>query len=89
MTKHLETVVEPKLWRNNCSILFEQVPEATPEQKSLYAFARQKIENPFKPFEVTKYPLPPGYLEYLNVQEALLKAWRKLEAYAYTDESNN
>ena len=28
--------------------------------------------------------LPLGYLEYLNVQEALLKAWRKLEASART-----
>ena len=75
-------VVEPKLWRNNCSIPFEQVPEATPEQKSLYAFAKQKIENPSKPFEITKYPLPLGYLEFLNIQEALLKAWRRLEASA-------
>ena len=77
-------VVEPKLWRNNCGIPFEQVPEATPEQKLLYTFARQKIENPLELFDVSKYPLPPGYLEFLNVQEALLKAWRKLEALANT-----
>ena len=70
--------VEPELWRNDCRIPFEQVPEATAEQKALYAFARRKIDNPFEPFDVAKYPLPPGYLEFLNIQEALLKAYREL-----------
>ena len=72
-------VVEPQLWRNNCGVPFEQAAEATLEQKSLYAFARQKIEDPFKSFDATKYPLPLGYLEFLNIQEALLKAYRRLE----------
>ena len=71
--------VEPKLWRNNCGIPFEGVTEATPEQKALYTFARRKIDNSFEPFDVTKYPLPPGYREFLNIQEALLKAYRELE----------
>ena len=71
--------VEPQLWRNNCDVPFEQVTEATSEQKALYAFARRKIDNPLEPFDITKYPLPPGYLEFLNMQEALLKACRRLE----------
>lgn len=71
--------VEPQLWRNNCDIPFEQVTEATSEQKALYAFAKRKIGNTLAPFDVTKYPLPPGYLEFLNVQEALLKAYREFE----------
>ncbi|MYA71522.1 sulfotransferase, partial [Candidatus Poribacteria bacterium] len=45
-------VVEPRLWRNNCGIPFNQVPEATAAQKALYTFARQKIENPLEPFDV-------------------------------------
>ena len=73
-------VVEPKLWRNDCGVSFEQSSEATPEQKALYTFVRQKIDNTFEGFDVAKYPLPPGYLEFLNVQEALLKACRELEA---------
>ena len=72
-------VVEPQLWRNDCDIPFEQVAEATAEQKALYAFARRKIDNPFEPFDAAKYPLPPGYLEFLNVQEALLKVYRELK----------
>ena len=72
-------VVESQLWRNNCGIPFKRVTEATPEQKALYTFARRKIENPFEPFDAAKYPLPPGYHEFLNVQEAWLKAYRELE----------
>ena len=78
-TQEMVDVVESQLWRNNCGTPFEQVPEATSVQKALYAFAKRKIDNPLEPFDVTKYPLPPGYLEFLNVQEALLKAYRKLE----------
>ena len=73
-------VVEPRLWRNDCETLFEQASEATPEQKALYAFAKQKINNSSEPFDAAKYPLPPGYLEFLNVQEAFLKVCRELEA---------
>ena len=71
--------VDPRLWRNDCRMPFDQVPEATESQKALYSFARQKIEDPLEPFDITKYPLPPGYLEFLNIQEALLKACRELE----------
>ena len=71
-------VVESQLWRNDCGVPFEQAAEATTQQKALYAFARRKIDNPFEPFDAAKYPLPPGYLEFLNVQEALLKAYREL-----------
>ncbi|MCG8621273.1 MAG: hypothetical protein MJE68_04610, partial [Proteobacteria bacterium] len=77
-TQEMVDAVEPQLWRNNCGIPFEQVPEATSEQKALYAFAKRKIDNPFAPFDVTKYPLPPGYLEFLNVQEALLKTYQEM-----------
>ncbi|MDE0424514.1 MAG: sulfotransferase [Candidatus Poribacteria bacterium] len=71
--------VDPHLWRNDCGVSFEQATEATDEQKALYTFVRQKIDNPLKPFDVAKYPLPPGYLEFLNIQEALLKVYRELE----------
>ena len=72
-------VVEPQLWRNNCGVPFEQAAEATVEQKVLYAFLKQKISNSSEPFNAAKYPLPPGYLEFLNIQEALLKICRRLE----------
>ena len=71
--------VDSRLWRNDCRLPFDQVPEATEAQKALYSFARQKIENPLEPFDITKYPLPPGHLEFLNIQEALLKACQELE----------
>lgn len=71
--------VDSRLWQNNCGIPFDRAPAATKHQKALYAFARQKIIDPFHPFDSARYPLPPGYLEFLNIQEALLKTCRELE----------
>ena len=71
--------VDSRLWRNNCNISFDEAPEATEHQKALYAFARQMIDDPFQSFDRARYPMPPGYLEFLNIQEALLKACRDLE----------
>ena len=71
--------VDSRLWRNDCQMPLDQVPEATESQRALYSFARQKIKNPLEPFDMTKYPLQPGYLEFLNIQKALLKACRELE----------
>lgn len=76
--------VDSRLWRNNCGISFDRAPEATEHQKALYAFARQKIIDPFHPFDSARYPMPPGYLEFLNIQEALLKACRDLETVTQT-----
>lgn len=72
-------VVDPRLWRNHCGIPFDRASVATDHQKALYAFARQKIVDPLQSFDSARYPMPPGYLEFLNVQEALLKACRDLE----------
>ena len=71
--------VDCRLWRNNCRIPFEEVPEATDRQKALYAFLTRKIKHPSEHFDVGRYPLTPGQLEFLNTQEALLKAYRDLE----------
>ena len=79
-------VVEPQLWRNDCGIPFEQVAEATAEQKALYAFARRKIDDPFEPFDAAKYPLPLRYLEFLSIQEAFLKVCRRLEEVDKSDQ---
>ena len=48
-------VVDPRLWRNHCGIPFDRASEATDHQKALYAFARQKIVDPFQPFESARY----------------------------------
>ena len=71
--------VDCRLWRNDCGIPFEEVPEATDRQKALYAFLRRKIKHPSGPFDVGRYALPPGQLEFLNTQEALLRAYRDHE----------
>ena len=50
--------VEPQLWRNDCGTPFEQVAEATSEQKAIYAFAKQKIDNPLEPLTLQNIYYP-------------------------------
>ena len=68
-------VVNPRLCHHNCNIPFQCLPEATSEQKALYAFLQSLIVNPQQPFDKTAYPMPPGHREFLKVQEALLRAY--------------
>ena len=66
-------VVIPELCHHNCDIPFQSAREATSEQKTLYAFLRSMIDNPHQSFDETAYPMPPGYLEFLKVQDALIR----------------
>lgn len=68
-------VVNPELCHHNCDIPFQSVREATREQKALYAFLQSMIENPQHPFDKTAYPMQPGYLEFLKIQDALLRTY--------------
>ena len=72
-------VVNPQLCHNNCHTPFQDLTEGTCEQKALYAFVQTMIDNPQQPFDKTAYPMPPGYLEFLKVQEALLRAYNSPE----------
>ncbi len=65
-------VVNPRLCHHNCNIPFQCLPEATSEQKALYAFLQSLIVNPQQPFDKTAYSMPPGYLEFLKIQDVLL-----------------
>ena len=68
-------VVSPKLCHHNCDTPFQSLPEATCEQKALYAFVQSMIDNLREPFDKTAYPMPPGYLEFLKIQDALLREY--------------
>lgn len=68
-------VVNPGLCHHNCDIPFQSLPEATNEQKALYAFLQSMIDNPQQPFDKTTYSMPPGYVEFLKVQDALIRAY--------------
>ena len=65
--------VNPKLWRNRSQIPFDQVHEATNEQKALYQFVESKIRNPLKKFEKAKYPMYAGWQEFVKNEEILTK----------------
>ena len=67
--------INPALWHNRTQTSFDQVHEATNEQKALYQFAKSKVEFPLKKFERTEYPMPPGWIEFMKNQEALVRAY--------------
>ena len=68
-------VVNPGLCHHNCDTPFHSLPEATNEQKALYTLLQSMIDNPHRPFDKTAYPMPPGYLEFLKIQDALLRTF--------------
>jgi hypothetical protein len=68
--------VNPKLWHHQSRLPFSQVREATDEQKALYQFVERKVEDPLKKFEMAKYPMPPGWLEFVKNEEALIRSGR-------------
>ena len=72
-------VVNPQLCHHNCNTPFQSLPEATCDQKALYAFVENMIDNPRAPFDKRAYPIPPGYLEFLKIQEILLKTSNTLK----------
>ena len=67
--------VNPGLCHHNCDIPFQKSPDATCEQKALYAFLQGMVDDPQLPFDKTAYPMPPGYLEFLKIQDALLRTF--------------
>jgi len=67
--------VNPRLWHNQSQMPFSQVHEATNEQKALYELLERKAEDPLSKFEVTKYPMYPGWREAVKNEEALRRAY--------------
>ena len=70
--------VNPELWHNRNQILFDQVQEATAEQKALYQFIVEKIQDPSKKFEQSRYPMYAGWQEFVKNGEAFIRP-RKCE----------
>jgi hypothetical protein len=66
--------VDPKLWHNQSQRPFSQVREATDAQKALYGFIERKIKDPLEKFERARYPMPPGWREFVKNKEALVRA---------------
>lgn|GEM_PF-751283 len=57
--------VNPRLRSQKSGVTFAEYADATAEQKELYAFVRKKADNPEEPFEPDRYPLWPGWRDYL------------------------
>jgi hypothetical protein len=66
--------VDPNLWHNQSQRPFSQAEEATGAQVELYQFLKGKVRNPLDTFDRLKYPMPPGWREFVENEEALVRA---------------
>jgi len=70
--------VDAKLWRNRSSIPFTDVSIATEAQKALYQLLLEKVDDPNKPFDAARYPIYPGWREYLENLQTLESLYDQL-----------
>lgn len=64
--ERMAEVADPGLQHVRPKVPFAEVPEATPEQKALYALLLRKVEDPTAEFDPELYPLFAGWKEYLQ-----------------------
>jgi hypothetical protein len=64
--ERMAQVIDPSLRRVRQPVPFDEVPEATPEQKALYRLMLRKVDAPEAEFDLDLYPLYAGWKEYLQ-----------------------
>lgn len=82
--EEMAAAVDGSLWRNRSEIPFEQFGDASEAQKALFAFAKRKVRDVSLPLEETMFPFPSGYLDFLNIQEELLRSYSKPDEEPFT-----
>ena len=80
----MAAAVDGSLWRNHAEIPFEQFGDASEAQKALFAFAKRKVHDVSLPLDETMFPFPSGYLDFLNIQEELLRSYSKPDEEPFT-----
>jgi hypothetical protein len=64
--------VNPAWWRHRSDRSLSKIAEATSAQQRLYEFVRSKVRKPEKAF-VDAYPMPPGWWEFVNNEDAVIR----------------
>lgn len=66
-------LVDQESWRNRSTTPFEEVSIASPAQHELYQMLLSRVDVPNAPFDTSRYPMYPGWREYLSNLETLKK----------------
>lgn len=77
--QEMTKAVNVALRHNRSSVPFSLAPQATPEQRILYALLTERAEDRSKPFEETQVGLYPGWKEYLQTFAVLSKLWQQFQ----------
>jgi hypothetical protein len=61
--------IDPKLWRQRSALSLDEVAEASPEQKELYACLSRRAQGVTAEIDLARFPMPACFEEYaLNVE---------------------
>jgi hypothetical protein len=71
IAEEMARVIDLALWHNQHNLQFNDLFQATLEQKALYSFLLEKAENPCAVFDETQFASYSGWKEYLQTLDAL------------------
>jgi hypothetical protein len=86
--EEMAKVINPALWHNQNDSHFDDLSQATPEQKSLYSFLLEKSENPCAVFDETRFISYAGWKEYLRSLDTLRDLWEQIHYKEYVSVSD-
>ncbi len=76
--RKMTDVVNPSLWRNRSEVSLDDVDEATPAQRELFAHMLLRTREPTASFDRGLYPMAGWWSEYLENIDLMLQLVRKL-----------
>ena len=74
----MTSAINPELSHNRSLTCFDEVGQATLDQKALYDFLRRKTENPVEEFDGPRYVEYSGWREYLQTIDVMRRLWTYL-----------
>jgi hypothetical protein len=86
--EEMAKVINPAIWHNQSNTHFDDLSQATPDQKALYSFLLEKAENPRVVFDQTRFAPYTGWREYLQTLDTLRGLWAQVQGKECISESN-
>jgi hypothetical protein len=74
----MTAAINPELRHNRSSSDFDELQQATIEQKELYSFLKRKAENHIEAFDQTTFREYSGWREYLQTIDVMRRLWSAL-----------
>jgi hypothetical protein len=86
--EEMTKVINPALWHNQSNSHFDDLPQATPDQKALYSFLLKKAEAPDAFFDESRFACYTGWKDYLHALDTLSNLWAQIRHKDYISRSD-